>query len=107
MPWSYSLEETLFFWGAALHATAMEKKTAAEQYARSSWVKAGRFAWKAALPMLGTGLLAASTPFSLLALFLTFLKLGAVVYGSGYTLLAFLRTDLVQNLHWLTDKNSC
>jgi chromate transporter len=27
-----------------------------------------------------------------------------VVYGSGYTLLAFLRTDLVQNLHWLTDK---
>ena len=36
--------------------------------------------------------------------FLTFLKLGAVVYDSGYTLLAFLRADLVQNLHWLTDK---
>jgi chromate transporter len=67
-------------------------------------IEAGHFAWKAALPALGTGLLAASAPFSLVVLFLTFLKLGAVVYGSGYTLLAFLRTDLVQNLHWFTDK---
>ncbi len=62
------------------------------------------FSWKPARAMLLSGLLAAGAPFSLLLLFLTFLKLGAVVYGSGYTLLAFLRTDLVQNLHWLTDK---
>ena len=47
---------------------------------------------------------AAVAPVSLLILFLTFLKIGAVLYGSGYVLLAFLRTDLVQNLHWLTDK---
>jgi chromate transporter len=60
--------------------------------------------WKSALPTRLGGLLAAGMPFSFLLLFLTFLKLGAVVYGSGYTLLAFLRTDLVQNLHWLTDK---
>ncbi len=45
----------------------------------------------------------AAIPFSQLTLFLTFLKIGAVLYGSGYVLLAFLRTDLVQNLHWLTD----
>jgi chromate transporter len=51
-----------------------------------------------------SGASGAAAHISLLALFLTFLKLGAVVYGSGYTLLAFLRTDLVQNLHWLTDK---
>jgi chromate transporter len=25
-------------------------------------------------------------------------------YGSGYVLLAFLRTDLVQGLHWITDR---
>jgi chromate transporter len=43
-------------------------------------------------------------PFSYGLLFLTFLKLGAVVYGSGYVLLAFLRSDLVVNLHWLTDR---
>jgi chromate transporter len=40
---------------------------------------------------------------SLLTLFLTFLKIGAVVFGSGYVLLAFLRTDLVDRLHWLTE----
>jgi chromate transporter len=40
---------------------------------------------------------------SLATLFLTFLKLGAVVFGSGYVLLAFLRADLVDRLHWLTE----
>ena len=54
--------------------------------------------------LLRAGALAAAAPISLGLVFLTFLKLGSVVYGSGYTLLAFLRTDLVQNLHWLTDK---
>jgi chromate transporter len=33
-----------------------------------------------------------------------FLKIGMVVFGSGYVLLAFLRTDLVVRLQWLTDK---
>ncbi|GAC1372142.1 MAG: chromate efflux transporter [Ktedonobacteraceae bacterium] len=51
-----------------------------------------------------SGVTAAAAPVSLGLVFLTFLKLGSVVYGSGYTLLAFLRTDLVQQLHWLTDK---
>ena len=32
-----------------------------------------------------------------------FLKLGAVVFGSGYVLLAFLQADLVDQLHWLTE----
>lgn len=44
-----------------------------------------------------------AVPFSLLTLFLTFLKIGAVLYGSGYVLLAFLRSDFVLHLHWLTD----
>jgi chromate transporter len=33
-----------------------------------------------------------------------FLKLGLVVFGSGYVLLAFLRADLVGHLHWLTQR---
>lgn len=41
---------------------------------------------------------------SLLTLFLTFLKIGAVLYGSGYVLLAFLHTDFVGGLHWLTNR---
>ncbi len=47
---------------------------------------------------------AVAAAFSLPVLFLTFLKIGAVSYGSGYVLLAFLRSDLVTNLGWLTDQ---
>lgn len=46
----------------------------------------------------------AVTTFSLPLLFLTFLKIGAVLYGSGYVLLAFLRADFVVRLGWLTDQ---
>jgi len=47
--------------------------------------------------------LAAVPAGGLVMLFLTFLKIGAVVFGSGYVLLAFLRADLVEGLHWLTE----
>ena len=46
--------------------------------------------------------LTATMPFSLTGLFLIFMKFGAVVFGSGYVLLAFLQADLVGRLHWLT-----
>ncbi len=59
-------------------------------------------------PFTGLNMLAASvsvfTSFSLPLLFLTFLKIGAVLYGSGYVLLAFLRADFVVRLGWLTDR---
>ena len=42
--------------------------------------------------------------FSQLTLLLTFLKIGATLYGSGYVLLAFLRDEFVIHLHWLTDR---
>jgi chromate transporter len=48
--------------------------------------------------------LVAHEPHSLLTLFLTFLKIGAVLYGSGYVLLAFLHSDFVGGLHWLTNR---
>ena len=37
-------------------------------------------------------------------LFLVFLKIGALLYGSGYVLLAYLRADLVVRLGWLSDQ---
>ncbi|GMV20920.1 MAG: hypothetical protein AMXMBFR57_08690 [Acidimicrobiia bacterium] len=46
---------------------------------------------------------AAVVPVSLNAVFWVFAKAGAVLYGSGYVLLAFLRADLVQRLGWLTE----
>ena len=36
-------------------------------------------------------------------LFWVFFKIGSVLFGSGYVLLAFLRADLVERLHWLTE----
>ena len=46
---------------------------------------------------------AATSSFGLWPLFLFFLKVGAVLYGSGYVLLVFLRADLVERWHWLTE----
>jgi chromate transporter len=46
---------------------------------------------------------AAATPFSLGLMFFFFLKVGAVLFGSGYVLLAFLRADLVERWGWLTE----
>ena len=40
---------------------------------------------------------------SLPGIFWVFLKIGSVLFGSGYVLLAFLRADLVQRWHWLTE----
>jgi chromate transporter len=37
-------------------------------------------------------------------LFVTMLKIGAVLYGSGYVLLAFLRGDFVERLGWITEQ---
>ncbi|MCM8750471.1 chromate efflux transporter [Thermomicrobiaceae bacterium CFH 74404] len=56
------------------------------------------------LPLPALSLAAPAVPVSLLQLFLTFLKIGAVLYGSGYVLLAFLRRDFVERLGWLTDQ---
>ena len=46
---------------------------------------------------------ALAMPFSLGGLFWVFLKVGATLFGSGYVLIAFLRTDLVHRLGWLTE----
>jgi chromate transporter len=53
-------------------------------------------------PAPGATAAAAGTT-GLAKVFLVFLKAGAVVFGSGYVLLAFLRADLVEKAHWLTE----
>lgn len=40
-------------------------------------------------------------PFSLSILFITMVKIGAVLYGSGYVLMSYLNTEFVTNLKWL------
>jgi chromate transporter len=52
----------------------------------------------------GAAVLGAASPFGLGPLFWVFFKTGAVLFGSGYVLLAFLRADLVERLGWLTER---
>jgi len=44
-----------------------------------------------------------AVPYTALRLFLAFLKIGSVLYGSGYVLVAFIRNDFVERLGWLTE----
>jgi chromate transporter len=53
--------------------------------------------------LLGLSVAGAAVPVTLLGIFGFFLKMGSVVFGSGYVLLAFLRADLVDRWHWLTE----
>jgi chromate transporter len=51
--------------------------------------------------LVGTAMAAAATP---PAIFAEFLKIGAVLFGSGYVLVALLRSELVVSLGWITDR---
>ncbi len=74
------------------------------------WIKKQRAIALAAIPppgrfalLVGTAAVA-SVHVTLLRLFLSFLKIGSIVFGSGYVLLAFLREEFVNRLHWLSEK---
>ncbi len=63
-----------------------------------------------ASPLLGPllagsalGTTALATAVTLPTLFGVFFKAGAVLFGSGYVLLAYLRADLVEHLGWMTE----
>jgi chromate transporter len=57
-----------------------------------------------ASPALGHPRFEDPTGGQLAQLFLTMLKIGAVLYGSGYVLLAFLEGDFVDRLGWITEQ---
>ncbi|HJS57452.1 MAG TPA: chromate efflux transporter [Vicinamibacteria bacterium] len=64
---------------------------------------AGRPFVAALPPPLVLATVAAAQPFHVPSLFLAFLKVGSVLFGSGYVLLAFLRAELVVRLGWLSE----
>jgi len=61
-------------------------------------------AGSSAIAATASATVGAIPPVSLWALTGFFLKVGSVLFGSGYVLLAFLRGDLVQRWGWLTDQ---
>jgi chromate transporter len=50
------------------------------------------------------GVVATTASMGWVGVFLFFLKIGSVLYGSGYVLLAFLQRDLVERAQWLTSQ---
>ena len=75
-----------------------------------AWIVAERFSARtgavqgiAGLFAQGGAIAASVSVPSVMGVFLYFLKVGAILFGSGYVLLAVLRGDLVERLHWLTE----
>jgi len=91
------IHELLVLFGAGL--AAIVARTVVRQ------IKSGLKSLMAApaLAMLFQTAGGGAASFGLLPLFLFFLKVGAILYGSGYVLLAFIRADLVERWHWLTE----
>jgi len=58
----------------------------------------------ASATLLAQAVTTAAVPVTLVRLTLFFLKVGSVLFGSGYVLLAFLRADLTERWGWLTDQ---
>jgi chromate transporter len=72
--------------------------------ARTGFAKKTTAAGVYLIPTVGLAAAAAPPPaVALSTLFLVFLKIGSVLFGSGYVLLAFLRAELVERLGWLSE----
>lgn len=95
------INELVVLFGAGLLLPMARSVTAFRQPGNGPWISALLPAFPAALaagPAAG-----GATAFGLWPLFLFFAKVGSVLFGSGYVLLAFLHADLVGRFHWLTE----
>lgn len=90
-------ELVVLFAGAAIVAMIETKRRPAV-----SMALAGPATWPTTAPA-AAATAAAATAIGLWPIFFVFLKIGSVLFGSGYVLLAFLRSDLVTRLGWLTE----
>jgi len=90
---------------AGIHALsrdrARKQRTAGALTFISVW-RGARAGLARMFPWLGVTGAAAVIP-GIWPLFLVFLRIGSIVFGSGYVLLAFLRADLVVHRAWVTD----
>ena len=97
----------LFGTGAALACLHALSKSRTEKHVAGALTLVS--AWRGAraglarfFPWMGATGAAAVVP-GMIPLFLVFLRIGSIVFGSGYVLLAFLRADLVVHRAWVTD----
>lgn len=97
------LHELLLMFGASL--IYMMIHTVAQPGSLRELLPASRSAKRNAVGalLLALGGIGLST-LSFNSLFWIFLKIGSVLYGGGYVLVAFLRSDFVERLGWLTSQ---
>ncbi len=111
----YGTSPLLILVGAALVVTVVANRGPMERGARPPPARALR----SGRPCIGRAIAAGLPPclrawcrrpvpshlakVSLWAIFLEFLKLGSIVFGSGYVLVTYLRGDLVLHGHWLSE----
>jgi chromate transporter len=96
----------LAFWGeneiVLIFGTGLVVMVARNAVPAGGWRASAVVPWLAPTPLLA----AATTEVAVTywRLFLTFLKIGAVLFGSGYVLFAFLQSNFVEDLGWLTQQ---
>jgi chromate transporter len=91
---------------AMIHALSRNPQGTEKTKGAATLVSVGNTGLRTALtrifPWVGAMSAAAVIP-GMWPLFLVFLRIGSIVFGSGYVLLAFLRADLVVHRAWVTD----
>ena len=85
----------------AMLAGTIADRSRSVPIASSSVLVAGGFSRQSVVTL---GAIMTAPAVSLGGLFAAFLKIGSVLFGSGYVLLAFLRADFVERLGWLTER---
>lgn len=93
------VDELVVLFGAGLVVASLQWSSVPRRGGGASGGMAAAFP----IALAQVGLPAGAAPFGLLPLFLFFLKVGSVLFGSGYVLLAFLRADLVERWGWLSE----
>ena len=94
-------ELILLFAGGITLALARHAPALYQWFSRRTVALAAPFL---AMPVLAYQAAEPLREYSHATLGLTFLKIGALLYGSGYVLVAFLQRDFVDNLGWLTEQ---
>lgn len=94
-------ELVLLFAGGITLALARHVPALYQWFSRRTVALAAPFL---AMPVLAYQAAEPLREYSHATLGLTFLKIGALLYGSGYVLVAFLQRDFVDNLGWLTEQ---
>lgn len=92
----YGVNELLIIFGAGAAVVVVRNS-----YSKNS--QASRFFVLGSAGLPAAGMVTLPAQAGLATLFLFFLKVGAILFGSGYVLIAFLRADLVERWHWLAE----